>query len=50
MSKVINIPNYPQLTNVSSFKTLVENSTIYNLQNFELNEFIMADLSLNNQA
>ncbi len=38
MSKVINKPNSPQLTNVSSFKTMVENRTIYNLQNCELNE------------
>jgi AraC-like DNA-binding protein len=39
MSKGINIPNSPQLTNVSSLKTLVENRTIYNLQNCELNIF-----------
>lgn len=39
MSKGKIIPNSPQLTNVSSLKTLVENRTIYNLQNCELNIF-----------
>ena len=39
MSKGKIIPNSPQLTNVNSLKTLVENRTIYNLQNCELNIF-----------
>ncbi len=39
MSKGKIIPNSPQLTHVNSLKTLVENRTIYNLQNCELNIF-----------
>ena len=39
MSKGKIIQNSPQLTHVNSLKTLVENRTIYNLQNCELNIF-----------
>ncbi len=39
MAKLKNILNLPVLTNEDSLKTLVENRTVYNLENCELNLF-----------